>query len=189
MSGKASSIILIAVAPTDADVEMAAAAVTEAVTVQTLPSQAMLYAPGKFAAPAPVRSRAMNGLAPEALVQLHNAGLLGERSERDDYFRAGFTALALSDALKGARAGTVAAWTPDPASMLGGRLDVPATSETVSWLASARGTPWHVVRLDDPVRFDAALARTVDAYLSGVVWRLRDRRADQVLLSALEAVA
>ena len=60
-------------------------------------------------------------------------------------------------------------------------------------IGDARTIEFHVgngrLRLDDPVRFDAALARTVDAYLSGVVWRLRDRRADQVLLSALEAVA
>ncbi|MGH7026611.1 hypothetical protein [Brevundimonas sp.] len=184
-----SSLILIAVAPTSADVELAAAAVSDAAASQSASTQALLYASDKFSVPAPVRSRAMNGLAPGALVRLHNAGLDGERAERPAYFRAGFIALALADALAQAAAGTVAAWAPDPTTLLGGRLDAPSPSDAL-WLATAGGRrPWHVLRVDDPARVNAALARTVDAYLDGTAWRLRDRGVDRVLAAALATVA
>lgn len=179
------TLTLIGFAPTRPDVDLAIAGLTQAAAAQNLPTKAFLYAVEKAATPSSIKSRALAGLEPEALVRLHNSGLAGDRAHRLAYFRSGFMALALKHALTNGPDGTVAAWPAAPAAFLGGRLEAPTGGDELWRTGSTQG--WRVLRIDDPARLTTTLTRAADAYLDGTAWRLADRDLDHVLAATLAA--
>lgn len=182
------TLTLIGFAPTRLDVDLAVAALTQAVTAQSLPTKAFLYAVDKVAAPSSIKSRALAGLEPEALVRLHNSGLAGDRADRLAYFRSGFMALALKHALMNSPDGAMAAWPAVPAAFLGGRLEPSIVGDQLQRTGStSRG--WRVWRIDDSARLTTTLTYAADAYLDGTAWRLEDRDIDHVLAVALAAAS